>query len=150
MSDLLKMLALDDDDLKVMSSYAQDAVLKADAIEYFPPEKLLALPVNRFAWEAKSARRWFFKKFERRNAVLHFNRVTNVKSIGIDRDDASQVLSLLAITFAPDAKLGAPSGTIDLTFAGDAALVLDVECVEAKLTDLGGAWSASRKPRHIT
>jgi hypothetical protein len=33
-------------------------------------------------------------------------------------------------------------------FSGDAALRLEVECIEAELADLGPAWAASTCPHH--
>ncbi len=42
----------------------------------------------------------------------------------------------------------APGGTIELTFSANAAIRLDVECIEAQLTDLGAAWETESLPRH--
>ena len=42
----------------------------------------------------------------------------------------------------------APSGRIDLTFAGGGTVRLDVEVLEARLADLGAAWAAKQKPEH--
>ena len=41
-----------------------------------------------------------------------------------------------------------PAGTVTLTFAGNGAVRLEVECIEAELRDLGPQWRARRKPRH--
>jgi len=57
------------------------------------------------------------------------------------------VLSLLAIRFTP-AGPEDPSGTIDLVFAGGAEIRLDVECVDAGLTDVSGEWAALGRPDH--
>ena len=43
---------------------------------------------------------------------------------------------------------GAPDGYVMLIFAGDAALRLHVECIEAELRDLGAAWQTARRPQH--
>jgi hypothetical protein len=56
---------------------------------------------------------------------------------------------LLSVAFAP-AAAGDPSGTVTLTFAGSGAIQLDVECIEAEVRDLGGAWRARSTPRHPT
>jgi hypothetical protein len=55
------------------------------------------------------------------------------------------VLSLLAISFVP---LGEPAGIVELIFAGDGAIMLEVECIEARLADLGSVWEAASRPRH--
>jgi hypothetical protein len=35
-----------------------------------------------------------------------------------------------------------------LTFAGGGRVRLDVECLEARLRDLGGVWAAKAEPKH--
>jgi hypothetical protein len=137
----LKLIALDSDDLEIISANCQDAVLKSGDIRFFPAERKLALAMNRFVWgkEAHS------KMPERRQAVLHFSRVLSVKSTGVSRKDGDQVLSLLAVTFKPGK---APSGTIELIFSGNAAMRLEVECVEAQLADMAAAWQAKARPEH--
>ena len=148
MNDQLKIMALDAADLVVISAHVQDSVLKGGEIEYCPQKLQLVLPINRFAWETKNAQRWLFKKFERRRSVLHFSRVENIKYRGINRQDKEQVLSLLAINFFPDELKGDPSGVLELTFAGNASMQIEVECIEAQLSDLGAAWTARGRPRH--
>lgn len=142
--DLLKLIALDADDLAVVSAHVQDAVAKVGDLAYQPGDKRFVVPLHRFAWEIDAGR---FRKphNERRNSVLHFDRVTGVKLSGVDRDKPRDVLSLLAIQFEP---ADAPAGAIDLLFAGGGAIRLEVEVVEARLTDLGGAWEASSRPKH--
>ena len=66
-------------------------------------------------------------------------------SRGHVRGKAADVLELLAIRFVPGE---APGGTIELVFSGGGAIRLDVECIEARLADLGGAWEASSRPQH--
>jgi hypothetical protein len=68
-----------------------------------------------------------------------------MRTVGISRDKPDDILSLLAIRFKP---ADPPSGTIELIFAGTAAIRLEAECIEARLTDLGAAWEASSRPVH--
>ncbi len=142
--DLLKLIALDADDLAIISAHVQDAVTKIGDLGYRPAEKRFVLPLHRFVWEIEAGR---FRKphNERRNSVLHFERVLAVKTAGIDQANKNEVLSLLAIRFEPGEL---PAGTIELVFAGNAVIRLDVEVVEARLADLGGAWEASSRPSH--
>lgn len=141
-------MALDADDLLVISAHVQDSVLLSADIDFDPAKGLLFVPVNRFAWEAPAARRLFFKKYERRRSVLHFSKVTSLKSSGLDRGDPNEVQSILSITFAPSSDEGDPGGHIQLNLGGGGGLLLQVECIEAQLTDLGAAWQASSKPNH--
>jgi hypothetical protein len=141
---LLKLIALDSDDLAIISAHVQDAVTKVGDIGFKPAEKRFVLPMNRFVWEAETAR--FTKPHnERRNSVLDFSRVLSVKASGIDRNKKQDVLSLLAIQFEEGDK---PAGHVDLLFSGGSAIRLEVECVEARLADLGGAWEAASRPDH--
>ncbi|MBN9258704.1 MULTISPECIES: DUF2948 family protein [unclassified Mesorhizobium] len=139
----LKLVALDDQDLKIVSAHVQDAVMKVGDLEFLPSAKRFVLPMNRFVWEARSG---FLRQHnERRQSVLHFDRVLGVKSSGIARNKPAEVLSLLAISFVP---LDAPAGIVELIFSGGGTIMLDVECVEARLADIGGAWEASSRPAH--
>ena len=143
--DRLKLMALDAEDLAVISAQVQDAVTKPDAFDFRPRDKRFTLVINRFAWDAAGKKARSGNVFERRQTVLSFARVLNVRSTGIRRGDEGQVLSLLAIRFA---ETDNPAGTIELVFADGPLIHLDVECVEAQLEDMGAAWETRFKPRH--
>lgn len=139
----LKLVAFDEEDLKVISAYCQDAVLKIGDVSYDAGRRRLVIAMNRFVWEKKTG---FFKRnYERRRAVLHFEGVTTLKTNGIDRVRGGDVLELLALRFEAG---DPPSGTIELVFAGQAAIRLDVEYIEARLADLGAAWETGVRPQH--
>ena len=148
MASSLKLLAMDPDDLIVISAHVQDSVLRSCEIEFDPARKLLFLPINRFAWESPGARKRIFKSYERRRSVLHFSQIRSIRSNNIDRGDETQVKCVLSIEFQPSVVEGDPGGAIQINFAGGGGLQLDVECIEAQLTDMGAAWSASSKPKH--
>jgi hypothetical protein len=141
--DALKLLALDEEDLGVVSAHVQDAVFKVAGIAYDARRRQFTLVVNRFAWEKAEGKR---RGFERRRAVLLFKCVSAVRSLGFDRTDMEAVLDLLALRF--DVKGQGPEGTIELVLAGEASIALDVECIEVQLADTGGAWETAFKPRH--
>ncbi|EKF40880.1 DUF2948 family protein [Nitratireductor indicus] len=144
--EFLKLVALDEVDLGILSAHLQDAVAKVSDLSFERSEKRFAVAFNRFVWE-KEVRRTAFRRspHERRRAILHFDRVLTVRAIGIDRNRPNDVLSLLAINFIAGE---APSGTIELIFSGDTAIRLEVECIEARLTDLGAAWETASRPAH--
>ena len=56
------------------------------------------------------------------------------------------MLNLLAVEFA---ETDAPAGIVSLIFSGGGTLRLEVECLEAELTDLGPSWPAAARPIHI-
>ncbi|MDE1159756.1 MAG: DUF2948 family protein [Neorhizobium sp.] len=142
MSDL-KLLALDDEDLKIVSAHMQDAVFKIGDMHWSQTEKSFSLAANRFDWAKAEGKR---KGFERHRAGLVFKRVEAVRSTGVNRGRKDDVLSLLAISFLP--KGDGPEGTVELVLSGKASIALDVECIEVALADIGGAWETATKPRH--
>jgi hypothetical protein len=131
-ADLLKLIALDADDLAVISAHVQDAALRASDIIWRQSEKRLVVGINRLDWEqtlkgGTAARRLI--------SALRFDRVLACKSRNIElgaREEAA--LELLGIEFhAADA----PGGSVVLLFSHGGALRLDVECLECELADLG-------------
>lgn len=141
---ILKLMALDKEDLSIVSAYMQDAVFKTADLDFRAGEMRFFLVGNRFAWEEAGGKRR--KTFQRRRSAVHFNRVTNVRSRGFSRRGGDEILSLLTINFVPGPE--APGGTIELVFSADAAIELTVECIEAQMSDLGGAWETEFRPQH--
>ena len=141
----LKLAALDEEDLSVISAQVQDAVLKVGDIRYYPADRHLVLAMNRFAWdgEGSGAR----TSNERRRSALSFARAERPRAQNIRQDAKDTVLSLLAVNFVAAEE---PAGRIDLVFAGGATLSFDVECIEAQLADLGAAWATEHRPSHET
>lgn len=139
----LKLLALDQDDLSIISAHVQDSVLKVGDLGFGARNGVFTAAVNRFVWEGAQEKA---RSFERRRAVLSFKRVLAVRSMGFDRNNREEVLSLLAIKFKENGE--GPEGVVELLLAGGGAIALDVECIEAQLADTGGAWETTAKPEH--
>src|SRR6186997_1547370 len=143
--DRLKLIALDREDIQVVSAHLQDAVVKAADIRWRPAEKRLVIALNRFDWEAAHGTD---PEFRRRRAALRFERVSACKCRNCSAVEAVQtdrVLNLLAVVFESTDQ---PAGVVTLTFSGGAALRLEVECLEAELADLGPSWVTERCPAH--
>ena len=138
----LKLLALDAEDLAVLSAHVQDAVVRTADMGYARADKRFALLMNRYDWTSEAPR----SKGLRKRAGLHFDRVEGVAYAGFDPNAPEGVLELLAITFAPGPD--GVSGVVELDFAGGGTVRLTVECLEARLADLGAAWAAAAKPVH--
>ena len=143
-SDLLKLTALDAEDLGILSAHLQDAVLLVGGMKYLPGEKRFAAVINRFDWHG-AANSGKGKSYERRRAGLRFDRVLSVKAQNVRQGTDDAVLELLAIEFTPTDE---PAGHITLVFAGGGAIRLEVECIEAAAADLGPAWETASKPEH--
>ncbi|WP_296039095.1 DUF2948 family protein [uncultured Agrobacterium sp.] len=139
----LKLMALDGEDLAIISTHMQDSVFKLKDVSFDPRPGQLVLSANRFVWEHGGKTN---HPPERCRSALVLKRVASVRSSGINRNDKEQVHSLLAIRFIQ--KGDGPDGTIELTLSGGGAIALDVECIEAQLTDLSGAWETESRPVH--
>ena len=142
--DLLRLVALDGDDMEVVSAHLQDSVIKAADIHWRPDESRVVVGLDRFDWEAATCEQ--AREFRRRRAALRFERVRSCKCRNVDAaiKDAT-VLNLLAVAFSEN---DAPGGVVTLTFSGGAALRLEVECLEVELADLGPAWATECCPAH--
>lgn len=140
----LNLGAFDGDDLKVISSLAQDAVFPASEMRWHRQGARFALLLNRVRWEDAGKTR---QAAERVQSVLMFNNVQRVSSQGVDKGDSDTILSLLQIEFT---QTDAPSGDVLLTLAGDGAIRLRVEALEVTLKDVTRPYvSPSRKfPEH--
>ena len=138
--ELLRLVALDQEDLAVISAHLQDAVVKIGDLAYLPQERRFALAARRFDWECS-----LDEPPRRRLTGLHFERVLRVRCRGIDRATPDRMLNLLGVTFA---ETDTPSGTATLIFEVGAAIQLDVECIEAQMKDLGPVWPCDKRPVH--
>jgi len=127
----LKLIALDGDDLAVISAHVQDARVQTADIIWRQDEKRLVVGMNRLDWEQTLAGQTAPRRLV---AALRFDRVLACKSRNIDLKAPESALELLGIEFHPG---NAPGGSALLLFGHGGALRLDVECLECELTDLG-------------
>ena len=118
----LRLIALDADDLAVISTHVQDARVQTADIIWKQSEKRLVVGMNRLDWE------------QTLSGETAPRRVLACKSRNIDLEAPETALELLGIEFHPGE---APGGSAVLMFNQGGALRLDVECLECELTDLG-------------
>jgi hypothetical protein len=138
--------AEDADDLEIVSARLQDAVARIKDLVYLPKSRRFAAVFNRFKWEDA-------EKFAGRNlrvrAGVYFNNVLSVKAHNLLRESPYAIVSLLAVKFTPKDPDDC-GGTVELLFSGGGAMRLEVECLDAGLTDLTGPWAAQARPKHQT
>lgn len=125
-----RLIALDQDDLAVISAHVQDASVTAADIIWRQGDKRLVIGMRRLDWEQAlngetSPRRLI--------SALRFDRVLSCQSRNIDLNAPHAAFDLLGIEFYPTMP---PGGTAVLMFADGAALRLEVECLECELADL--------------
>jgi hypothetical protein len=135
----LKLAAADAEDLEILSARLQDAVVKLKNFVWLPKKRRFAAVVNRLAWEEGGKTRL--------RAGLHFDGVLKVQSSKVKLGAGEAVVSILAATFTPNDGED-PGGLIEIVLAGGGALRLTVECIDAELADMSGAWAARGTPDH--
>ena len=146
-ADELKLVALDRDDVEVMSAHLQDALVKVADILWQPRDRRLVMALDRFDWMSAADPKADSGDYRRCRTALRFERVLACKCRNLDRSNKDARLNLLAVEFA---ETDAPAGMVTLTFSGGGVIRLDVECLEAELTDLGEVFSAALCPDHFT
>jgi hypothetical protein len=135
------LAAHDAEDLEVISARLQDAVAKMGDLVWLPKTRRFVALFNRFKWESGQ------RGDLRIRSGLHFDGVLSVKSRNLKRGAPEAIVELLAIRFTP-AGGEDPSGKVELVFAGDGAILLEVECLDAGLADVSGEWAARGRPSH--
>ena len=142
----------DADDLAVLASVLQDAVIAIGDMRYIASDKLFVLLASRFRWEAvfdgdseeemsdDAGNEVGGAAFERIHCGVAFEGVEAVKVKGIDVKDRSQFLDLLT--------LRAEDEGLVLTFAGGGAIRLDVPRIKGHMRDMGEPWPTANKPEH--
>jgi hypothetical protein len=145
--DELKLVALDRDDIEVVSAHVQDALVRVADVFWHPREHRFVMAVNRFDWiNAVEAKPNDKTDYRRCRTAVRFERVLSCKCRNLNPSDGEARLNLLAIEFT---ETDAPAGFITLTFSGGAVIRLDVECLEAELADLGEVSTAAICPDHF-
>jgi len=140
--ELLKLVALDRDDLEVVSTHLQDATVSVADVHWRPAEKRLVMSLARFDWAGSLCAS---AQFQRRRTALRFDRVNTIKCRNVNCKDRRVMFNLLAVEFDES---DPPGGVVTLIFSGGAALRLEVECLECELVDLGPMWTETCRPTH--
>ncbi len=143
----LALKAYTPEDLQVISTLVQDAVMTGADMTWRPKERRLAFLINRFRWEDAPRAEARKRPYERVRALLVIDGVLHVASQGVDKGDKDEVLSVLAIDWTPGEDA---AGTVTLVLAGDGAIRADVECLDVTLKDVTRPYLAPSRqmPRH--
>jgi hypothetical protein len=130
-TDQPRLIALDADDLAVISAHVEDAAVRVGDIIWRQGEKRLVVGMELLDWDQGISGEITPRRLV---AALRFDRVLSCKSRNIDLDAPETTLELLGIEFHSGEP---PGGSAVLLFASGGALRLDVECLECELADLG-------------
>ena len=143
----LRLIAQDAEGLGILAALLQDAVFPITEMSFVKTRRRFALLLNRFRWEDRAAAVEAGRKFERVQSLLVFENVVSVRSSGIDRQDRETILSLLHVDFVATDEV---SGVVTLVLAGDGAIALEVEALDATLRDVTRPYLApsGKAPAH--
>lgn len=134
----LRIRVQDGDDLRVLSSLLQDAIIPAADMAYLPDQREFVMVANRFRWEALTPGP--SASFERINCGIRFAHVDRVRSRAVGKQGDGDMLTLLTIQYDPDAVL--------LQFAGGGDVRLEIAGLLAHIEDIGEPWPTGWRPRH--
>ena len=138
----LKLLALNDDDLKVLSAHLQDSVILVKDMIFLKKSRTFLMMVNRFMWE--DIERGIFRENKRIRCAVKFENVLEVKSRNISQKKKDKILELLSI----DSEVKNNKKELLITFAGNNEIVLIVEEINILLDDVGLPWKVKHVPKH--
>ena len=138
MTGKLRLMALDGEDLSVISAAAQDSLVAVRDCAWFADEKRFVLLLNRFRWEGDST---LEVKYWRTHSALVFNEVKKVHHHKIPLDQPDRVLDLLSVALDGD-------GSVVLRFAADRSIRLEIGRLACHLGDVGEPWPTPWKPAH--
>ena len=139
------LTAEDAEDLEIISAHLQDAVARIKDLAYLPKKRRFAAVFNRFKWEKPERGREGGNV--RVQSGVHFDNVLSVKSRNMKVGAQNAVISLLAIRHIAETSEGT-AGSIELYFSGGGVIRLEIECIDAGLSDLSGEWAARGRPDH--
>ena len=139
----LKLLAKNQDDLKVISAHLQDSIVTVKDIIFLKQNRTFIMIVNRFMWE--DIEKGVFRDRKRIRCAIKFEEVVKVESKNINQKNRNKPLECLAIksSIAED-----ESHKIKIFFAGDSIITIVVEVINVILQDLGKSWRAKYIPKH--
>ncbi|MDR0407222.1 MAG: DUF2948 family protein [Holosporales bacterium] len=148
---LLKMKASTPQEMDILSTLLQDALLPKTAFAYNKKEKQAHLLLNRFCWEHMPHRRdrkilpiKSSKPYYRVHTGVYFHDVDHVWVNTIfKRHPIWELLNLL--TIHADEK-----NDVNLIFSGGAHIRLSMKQCCAHLKDLHDGWPTYVKPHHVS
>ncbi len=138
----LRLYAEDAEGVEIISSITQDGVAKINGLSFEKKLHRFSIEMNRFNWELPNSKKPYF----RTRSLLAVDGVLNVRARNLPQQSSDAVISLLAIVFKGEEEQ--PNGVVNLQFANNVEIELEVECVDLSLIDSDTSWPTLKKPKH--
>ena len=139
----LKLIGKNIEDLKTISAYSQDSIVKIKDIVYLKENKIFIVMLSRFMWE--DLEKGVFRNYKRIKSVLKFNFIENVLAKNINQQQKNRNLELLAI------KSNHNQNNLydtNLIFSGNNIILLKSEEIDVMLDDQEYSWEVKHSPKH--
>ena len=139
----LKLIGKNIEDLKTISAYSQDSIVKIKDIVYLKENKIFIVMLSRFMWE--DLEKGVFRNYKRIKSVLKFNFIENVLAKNINQQQKNRNLELLAIKSNYN-----QNNLYDtrLIFSGNNIILLKSEEIDVMLDDQEYFWEVKHSPKH--
>ena len=155
----LKLLIADRDDLLVLSSLLQDAIVKIGDIRFDKSARTVNMRFSRYMHEQtkrKDSKREPVTTKPNKNdrglrieSGLRIDGVNSLQSREINQNNPKAFAVLLGVEFTPSVNADAlPAGDLDFIFAGGGILRLSVEALDLSFTDTDNRRMTSSQPQH--
>ena len=139
----LKLIGKNIEDLKTISAYSQDSIVKIRDIVYLKENKIFIMMLSRFMWE--DIEKGLFRNYKRIKSVLKFNFIENVLAKNINQQQKNRNLELLAIKSNYNQN---NLYNINLIFSGNSIVLLKSEETDVMLDDQEYFWKVKYSPKH--
>ena len=139
----LKLIGKNIEDLKIISAYSQDSIVKIKDLVYLEKNKIFIMMLNRFMWE--DAEKGISENYKRIKSVLKFNFIEIILATNINQQQKNRKLELLAIksNYNPNNLYD-----INLIFSGKSIILLKSEEIYVMLDDQEYFWEVEHFPEH--
>jgi hypothetical protein len=139
----LKLMGNNIEDLKTISAYCQDAIIKISDLVFLKKNKIFIVKLNRFMWE--DLEKGVFRKYKRIDSYLRFNFVDKVLSKNVDQNKGKKNLELLTITPFIEKNF---FYKINLIFSGNIIVSIHSEIIDVILDDQEIYREVKNYPKH--
>tara|TARA_B100000586_G_scaffold198918_1_gene147248 strand:+ start:524 stop:970 length:447 start_codon:yes stop_codon:yes gene_type:complete len=139
----LKLIGRNIQDLRTISAYCQDSIIKINDLIYLKENKIFIMMLSRFMWE--DIEKGVFRNYKRIKSVLKFNFIENVLVKNINQQQKNRNLELLAIKSNYNQN---NLYDINLIFSGNSIALLKSEEIDVMLDDQKYYWKVKHSPKH--
>ena len=139
----LKLIGKNIEDLKTISAYCQDSIVKIKDLVYLKENKIFIMMLSRFMWE--DIEKGIFRNYKRIKSVLKFNFIESVLAKNINQQQKNRNIELLAIKSNYNEN---NLYDINLIFSGNSIMLLKSEEIDVMLDDQEYFWEVKHSPKH--